>query len=81
MGKFAGKAVLNPSAFEYGRGLGIAMDSATERGLEDGMPREVIGTKGMQSKQFRKKFKNAQEMDRWMDANGDDVEITHVQRV
>lgn len=54
------------------------MRDATERGLEDDMPRVVHGVKGMKSTPFRKNFRNAREMDRWIETNGDDVTINAI---
>lgn len=55
---------------------------ATERGLSDDEPREVIGVKGAQSKSFRKRFPNAKAMERWLDGEGGngDYEIQYIQR-
>ena len=36
---------------------------------------EVCGVKGMKSKPFRKTFKTQAAFERWMEKNGDDVEI------
>ncbi len=43
-------------------------ESATERGLEDNMPRIVCGVKGMKSTPFKKRFRNAAAMNKWMDS-------------
>jgi len=38
-------------------------------------PIEIYGVMGMSSKKFTKKFKSQKEFERWMEKNGDDVEI------
>ena len=48
--------------------------------LRDDEPREVIGVRGVQSKQFRRRFKNAAASDAWIDKNEEDIEIYVIQR-
>jgi hypothetical protein len=62
--------------------VGKAHDAIYERDLKDDEPRIVEGIKGINGRLFQKKFKNHDEMERWMDREGDsgDYEIQRIKR-
>jgi len=50
-----------------------------EANLQDDEPRTLYGVKGMASKSFSKKFRNAAAMEKWLDANAE-IEIIEISR-
>lgn len=57
-------------------------DVSFEQGLEDNEPRIVSGVKGMQNKQFSKRFPNAAAMERWLESDDvkGDVDVYQIKR-
>lgn len=60
----------------------VISETAYEADLEDHEPRIVSGVKGLKSKPFSKKFKNAEHMEKWFDSDAaGDHEVHHIARV
>ena len=56
-------------------------ESKMEAGLKDDMPRVVSGVKGVKSTPFKKKFRNAAAMNKWMDSEEcDNCEIHQIEK-
>lgn len=55
-----------------------SVNEAVQSDLDKNKPIVVKGVKGTASKKFTKKFKNMAAYDKWMDSEGDDVEIYRV---
>lgn len=56
------------------------MTTRYEADLQDHEPRIVSGVRGVRSRFFNRRFKNATQMERWLDANGADCEIYEIRR-
>lgn len=59
----------------------VISETAYEKDLEDHEPRIVSGVKGMKSRPFSKKFKNADHMEKWLDSDvAGDHEVHYISR-
>jgi hypothetical protein len=73
---FAGGRKVSESKKKTGK----VSEARYESDLQDHEPRYVHGVRGAESKKFKKKFRNQKDMEKWMDAEGDNHEIHQVSR-